>query len=98
MCEDGEACSIGRLVRGRCASSLDRSAGAETSERKRRTDQIWDEEKDVLLWLLSRWNRGLYSCAIAVGAAPYCCHCDVPSVSVGGVGLFSFPAFASNVT
>jgi hypothetical protein len=59
------------------------SAKLRKSARKARTDQVGDEEEDVLPGLVVGrfgWAGGPDSSAVAVCAVAYCGHCDVGGV------------------
>jgi hypothetical protein len=76
MCAGGAACSRGRLRRGRCASSLGRVSEGKGGGKKKRTDQIRDEEEDVLLGVVLGGAGRLHRSAIAVRTVPYSGHCE----------------------
>jgi hypothetical protein len=87
MCVGGGACSRGKPGQARCASSLEGVSGIMEVRRENmevRTDQVWDEEEDVLPWIVFGRVGGLHSSAVAVAvdAVPYCSHCDGGSVCV----------------
>jgi hypothetical protein len=85
MCVGGGACSRGTPGQARCASSLGGVSRVMEVQRRKtevRTDQVWDEEEDVLPWIVFGRVGGLHSSAVAVAvdAVPYCSHCEEEKV------------------